>query len=147
MLFNINDNVHVKLTNYGKTTLQTWYKNRGLPQPDLTPDAEGWTTWPLWELMSKFGSEIYMGGIACFEMTIDIPIIGSTLEQDNQVLRRMLAVRASPPGMLYTDDGELSCAATEPTIDFKRDRATDIDKKLKTRISGQIKSLTRNKPK
>ena len=47
-------------------------------------------------------------------------------------LRRLLALYASGPG-LYTDDGELSCCAEAPDIDFLRDTPELLEQKLQAR--------------
>ncbi len=56
----------------------------------------------------------------------------SDLEQENKLLRLMLAVYTCGR-TLYADDGELQCNAMHPNIDFKRDSADEIQRKLAER--------------
>lgn len=76
--FNINDNVQVQLTDFGrKVHREQWQSlKRQFPTyPDYRPpqeDADGWSTWQMWELMRDFGSHIGMGGEEPFVMTIRI---------------------------------------------------------------------------
>lgn len=77
--FNINDNVSVKLTDYGRTILEhqhyTLYEKISGDIPKYVPpteDDDGWSKWQLWSLMSAFGSSIYMGSNLPFETTIKI---------------------------------------------------------------------------
>ncbi len=51
------------------------------------------------------------------------------LEHENQLLRLILAVYTCGR-TLYADDGELQCNAMHPNIDFKRDSADEIQRKL-----------------
>lgn len=52
--FNINEKVKIKLTEMGKQILQEQGRK-------FTIDEEGYTTFQLWDLMSIFGEDIYMG--------------------------------------------------------------------------------------
>lgn len=78
MLFNINDNVYVKLTDHGRKVhyeehIKFWGKFPN--QPSYKPpkeDNEGWSKWQMWELMSEFGSHIGMCKSNVFETTIRI---------------------------------------------------------------------------
>jgi hypothetical protein len=81
MLFTINDYVKVKLTPAGHEYLQQdhieLYASIGVPIPDYrkpAEDADGWSSWQLWDLMSRFGKHIRMGAVAPFELDIEIPI-------------------------------------------------------------------------
>ena len=62
---NINDEVYVKLTDYGKAVHKaSWNKYMGMTnfqykEPDV--DACGFSKFPLWELMNIFGPCMYMG--------------------------------------------------------------------------------------
>lgn len=51
---------------------------------------------------------------------------------DERLLRTMLAIRVAGP-TLYADDGELQDNSAQPFIDFKRDSAKEIERKLMER--------------
>lgn len=69
--FNINNNVRVKLTPYGralhgKDHEDFWDQHdpiRHYPHPYAAPkeDADGWSVWQLWTLMQAFGPHIHIG--------------------------------------------------------------------------------------
>ncbi len=48
---------------------------------------------------------------------------------DERLLRQLLAIRVAGP-TLYADDGELQDNSVHPFIDFKRDSASEIERKL-----------------
>lgn len=80
MKFNINDNVRVKLTGYGRkvhkqNSLDTWLEyGQAWPYTYYAPkeDAEGWSLWQLWVLMKEFGEYQIMCGPSCFSTEIEI---------------------------------------------------------------------------
>lgn len=51
------------------------------------------------------------------------------LEGGERLLRQMLAIRVAG-AILYADDGELQDNSVQPFIDFKRDSAKEIERKL-----------------
>lgn len=53
----------------------------------------------------------------------------NSLPNENAILRRLLAIRVGGTA-LYTDDGELQDSSVMPAIDFKRDSAIEIERKL-----------------
>jgi hypothetical protein len=65
--FNVNDNVKVKLTDYGKKLLKAeherfWAKHsRDVAYEPKREDANGYVTFQLWELMARLGPSIVMG--------------------------------------------------------------------------------------
>lgn len=59
-----------------------------------------------------------------------------TLATQNRILRELLAVRVTGAA-LYTDDGELQDASQHPVIDFRRDSAADLRRKLQERAMAQ----------
>jgi len=69
MKFNVNDYVRVKLTEAGRLHIlqehKALYDRLQLPAGDYSPlpkeDEEGWSTFQLWVLMSRFGSMIEVG--------------------------------------------------------------------------------------
>jgi hypothetical protein len=83
MLFNVNDTVRVKLTDYGRAMHRANHDGhnagrarRGLPPiAYLRPkeDADGWSKWQLWELMREFGPHVGLGRDVPFATTIEIP--------------------------------------------------------------------------
>jgi hypothetical protein len=79
--FNINDHVLVKLTAHGKRVLREQHEQlwgmRGMKEhPYVAPieDAEGWSRWQLWTLMSKFGHTITMTGAMPFWSIIQFEV-------------------------------------------------------------------------
>ena len=78
--FNINDYVMVKLTPRGRDLHRKAHHAlmASLPRtPDWaysppTEDAEGWSKWQAWDLMSSFGEHISLGGEPPFETGIRI---------------------------------------------------------------------------
>lgn len=77
MNLNINADVKVKLTNYGRNILLEDYKKSCIDIKYFPPieDDEGWSTWQLWRLMQIFGKHMRLGvGEAPFETEIIICI-------------------------------------------------------------------------
>ena len=81
MPFNINNYVYVQLTDHGRGVHAANHAmllaSIGLPHIKLpyrppAEDADGWSKWQLWELMSEFGQHTRMGGEACFSTIIVI---------------------------------------------------------------------------
>lgn len=79
MLFNINNYVWVKLTAHGKRLLLEQYEREMTESPYLRgklnlpeEDADGWSRWQLWGLMSDLGKHCVMGFEPPFETTIRI---------------------------------------------------------------------------
>lgn len=66
-LFNINDNVKVKLTELGRLVYLNYQRqfvsNAELPEPD----ENGYHEFQMWVLMSIFGQSMYNGGAIPFE--------------------------------------------------------------------------------
>ena len=63
----------------------------------------------------------------------------TTLEEDNRILRELLALRVA--GMLlYGDDGELQDTTEQPWIDFRRDSAQAIRRKLHERAVRKLQA-------
>lgn len=79
--FNINHNVHVKLTDIGKAELKRQHEElySSMPKPIRTDkfelpkeDGEGWGEWQMWVLMSSFGHMLNNGSAVPFETAIRI---------------------------------------------------------------------------
>lgn len=76
--FNINDSVKVKLTEVGKAELRRKNDELNLALGTNTDyympleDAEGYSTWQLWRLMSDLGHLCIMGAEPPFETKIGI---------------------------------------------------------------------------
>ena len=68
MKFDINDEVKIRLTDYGRKILKS-KKYLAL----INEDKNGWSEWQLWLLMDIFGGYLFKSEIP-FEATIDIPI-------------------------------------------------------------------------
>lgn len=85
MRFNINNYVRVRLTEHGREALRmrTDDLNRHirqinpnaklLPYDTVEEDADGWSTWQLWDLMKRLGGDnMSMAGPQMFETEIEI---------------------------------------------------------------------------
>ena len=78
--FNINHDVMVKLTDYGREVLKQnhdkIYADLGNPQPyvPIKEDENGMSKWQLWVLMNEFGHVLYNGNKMPFESTIYLEI-------------------------------------------------------------------------
>jgi hypothetical protein len=77
MMFNINNEVRVQLTAYGREVWKGQYDELNkliYPSPPLgpprQPDAKGWLTEQLWTIMNVFGPCLYMGGKQVFKHNI-----------------------------------------------------------------------------
>ncbi len=77
--FNVNDYVWVKLTERGRTLYRIhWEQYHCTPVP-LETNAEGYSRFQLWDLMSIFGQNLYNGCEMPFETTILIDTPAETL--------------------------------------------------------------------
>ena len=79
--FNVNHEVMVKLTDYGRDKLRRDYDEMMAAYPKLTheysapkEDNEGYSKWQLHSLMSRLGGFMLMGGDLPFETEIKIII-------------------------------------------------------------------------
>lgn len=81
MKLNINHDVKVKLTDYGReichkqwSDTMTYFDRRDkFPYVPPKEDENGWSTWQLWDLMNTFGEVLYMGNPKLpFETEIEI---------------------------------------------------------------------------
>jgi hypothetical protein len=79
MKFNINHEVKVKLTDYGRKIHKQQWDDLVNTYPSVTmkytppkEDRNGWSKWQLWQLMYTFGECIYNGAVLPFETTIEI---------------------------------------------------------------------------
>jgi hypothetical protein len=85
MRFNINNDVKVKLTDFGRKTHRAnhdmafmgWQRPPKYVPP--TEDADGWSRWQMWNLMNEFGRVMVNGFKVPFETEIDI--IEPTIQQ------------------------------------------------------------------
>ena len=75
--FNLNDKVRVKLTERGRAALEAdhiafWASVVGRAMPYTPPkeDADGWSEWQLWSLMSALGNHLKIGFSSVMETTI-----------------------------------------------------------------------------
>lgn len=82
---NLNSHVYVRLTDVGREELRRQHRElrthlSGVPGYDLSrlpgdgvpKEADGWSRWPLWDLMNRLGALVYLGGPPPFETTIRI---------------------------------------------------------------------------
>ena len=78
MKFNINGYVRVRLTDEGRARHRKNHDDlfSSWPQPPEyrapQEDANGWSEWQMWQLMSEFGSRLYNGCRVPFETEIEI---------------------------------------------------------------------------
>ncbi|MCK5610980.1 hypothetical protein KAR91_54410 [Candidatus Pacearchaeota archaeon] len=77
--FNLNNHVWVKLTDVGRERLHKNYDRLmslyGTDRPPYEPpkeDADGWSKWQMWCLMSELGGMMHNGCNVPFETTIRI---------------------------------------------------------------------------
>jgi len=79
MQFNVNDTVHIKLTDVGKQILKDRYDEDIKQYPHQSPfrpideDSNGFSRWQLWQVMQAFGEHIYSQCDLPFEIVIKIP--------------------------------------------------------------------------
>jgi hypothetical protein len=86
MVVNLNDDVKVKLTDYGRDLLA---KKRLTRQPD----EAGYTKFQLWELMNIFGEHLYNGCSIPFEFN-RILLAPSNPDMNDQLRARVEALEA-----------------------------------------------------
>jgi hypothetical protein len=85
--FNVNDTVRIKVTAEGRKAirertddLNNFLRARGVePQNllkprDLQEDADGWSEWQMWDVMSTLGEGMKLGAKCTFETNIQIQI-------------------------------------------------------------------------
>ena len=75
-LFNINNQVSIKLTDVGRELLikqhDELFSHRSPRQYMPPKEVDGWSKWQLWEVMEAFGPFVSMGFVLPFEPTIRI---------------------------------------------------------------------------
>jgi hypothetical protein len=64
-IFNVNHEVRVRLKERGRAIVAE-------ERPHKRVDADGWSTWQLWDLMQCFGPHIVFGGPVPFETNIEL---------------------------------------------------------------------------
>lgn len=116
MKLNINDRVRVRLTDHGrevhaKNHSEVWAFMPLDTRPEYCPpceDENGWSEWPLWVLISDFGSHVYFGGPLCFETTIELVLQQRAPEQ--AVLEKAVAEYVEEYEMRgEAEDGQDAC--------------------------------------
>lgn len=76
--FNLNNKVRVKLTDSGRAALKRdhalFWSEQGRTMPYLAQkeDADGWSEWQLWSLMSALGNHLELGFANVMETTIQL---------------------------------------------------------------------------
>lgn len=76
--FNLNNKVRVKLTDHGRAVLEVehskFWREAGRTMPYTPPkeDADGWSEWQLWQLMSTLGGHLGLGFAKVMETTIQL---------------------------------------------------------------------------
>ena len=76
MAFNVNDLVWIKLTGAGRDILakrESEFNRLYMPSKGgwfPKSDADGWSKWQLWQVMSEFGADCFNGCKVPFETTI-----------------------------------------------------------------------------
>lgn len=82
--FNVNENVRVRLTNYGvevynayhlklAVTINSYYGNSKYFPPALEVDQDGYSYFQLHELMKVFGPTLQIGPISFKNLDIELP--------------------------------------------------------------------------
>ena len=82
MRLDMNDEVRVKLTDYGRKMLKEYdedlWSTVGHPNPpEYEPpreDEHGYSTWQMWKLMSELGPYLSMGFQNLFEPTVRLKV-------------------------------------------------------------------------
>jgi hypothetical protein len=69
-VFNINDYVKVKLTEFGKQKYKDYYNQYSVKELKLVEDENGYVQFQLWELMHMFGKHFVLGCDLCFNTDI-----------------------------------------------------------------------------
>lgn len=87
--FNLNDNVKVKLNEYGHQIHKQWHADfLDLLRPEYrmnhpyrppTEDEEGYSSWQLWSLMQIFGPHIELGRFPPF--STEMILVGCEIEE------------------------------------------------------------------
>ena len=82
MKFDINKNVRVKLTDFGRSVHRKNHDDlidrlpkaaaANLPYQQPHEDKDGWSEWQLWVLMNEFGYAMNMTNTPTFETTIEL---------------------------------------------------------------------------
>jgi hypothetical protein len=67
MKTNINNNIRIKSTDYGKRIIN----QQQFPYL-YEEDDEGWSDWQLWVVMFTFGKHMYNGAVLPFETEIEV---------------------------------------------------------------------------
>jgi len=90
--------------------------------------------------------DVYLGhGKGYRKMTIDdlVEQICQLIEQEELKLRWLLWA-SHPCSGKYGDDGELQCGCFLPTIDFKRDSAEEIERKVPLHNQQRLKPIPKS---
>ena len=83
MIFNINDCIKIKITDYGFEILEEQHQELidrvpmyNVPFEEVKPkvDSEGWTRMQMWEVFEIFGPYMGMGQKPAIEIDIMIPL-------------------------------------------------------------------------
>lgn len=76
---NLNDEVHVRLTDYGRNkhreNHEKFWASTNHPKPPIYKapnETDGWSKWQLWHLIEQFGPHISMGRQNCFDLKIRV---------------------------------------------------------------------------
>lgn len=81
--FNINNYVWVQLTPYGRDLLRRKHEDlckktgrifNEYPYVPPREDSDGWSKWQMWDLMMKFGPDIWHGSDLPFKTNIRVEI-------------------------------------------------------------------------
>lgn len=77
MQFNINNYVHIKMTQHGRDIYEKYWTDlmSGYKDWQYNPKKEsvdGWSKWQMWDVMRVFGEHMYNGCVMPFEANIII---------------------------------------------------------------------------
>lgn len=97
-------------------------------------ESRTWHQFALVDVPGDCWCEVLDWQLNLFEVTERAAVQAAQPEAvaDEHLLRLMLAIRVAGP-TLYADDGELQDNSVQPFIDFKRDSAKEIERKLMER--------------
>ena len=75
--FNVNNYVHVKLTDEGREELKRQHESFNLQMngrlgqwKGVVEDSDGWSKWQLWDLMNRLGHMLSLGMVMPFDALI-----------------------------------------------------------------------------
>jgi len=63
MILNLNRKVRIRLTDFGRAEFQKQLNELPERYRAMPKEVDGWSEWPLWDVMNTFGKYCYMGSV------------------------------------------------------------------------------------